>query len=139
VRSSHIFSLVLTKKINLLCENKRRYNVNIEDTNTLPGFSEDDIVRTMKKNVRTAPGIGHNSQVKSAKERAKEHYDRKKAAGWRKTWVNPETLKLADHLGGIEGVAADRAELTRKIEEQTEQLDALRSRSLWSRIMNKKS
>ena len=112
--------------------------MSIEDTGTFPGFPEDDGVRTTKKNASTAPGIGHNSQVKTAKERAKEHYDRKKAAGWRKTWVDPNTLALADELGGIEAVSGDRANLAKKIEEQAAELDALRSRGLWSRILNRK-
>lgn len=95
-------------------------------------------MRTDKKVI----GIGHNSgqkQPKSAKERAKSHYQRKTEAGWKKTWVDPDTLALADELGGIEAVAANRAELAKKIEKQAAELDDLRSRGLWSRILNRKS
>lgn len=112
--------------------------MSIKDTGTFPGFPKEDSVRTTRKNVRTAPGIGHNSQVKTAKERAKEHYDRKKAAGWRKTWVDPETLRLAEELGGIENIVSERSNTLRAFRDVNNELEALRARGFWSRLLNRK-
>jgi hypothetical protein len=113
--------------------------MSIKDTGTLPGFPEEEIVRTTKKKAGTAPGIGHNSQVKTAKERAKEHYDRKKAAGWRKTWIDPETLRLAEELGGIDQLPADYQRLLSAKVDAVKELDELKARGFWSRLLNRKS
>lgn len=113
--------------------------MSIEDTPTFPFFPEDDGVRTTKKNESSAPGIGHNSQVKTAKERAKDHYERRKAAGWRKTWVDPETLALAEELGGIEKIAADYHRLLSAKIDALDELDQLKARGFWSRLLNRKS
>lgn len=112
--------------------------MSIEDTGTFPSFPEDGSVRTTKKNTGTAPGIGHNSQAKTAKERAKEHYDRKKAAGWRKTWVDPETLKLAEELGGIDKIAEEHRGALRAYGDAQAELDKLKARGFWSRLLNRK-
>ena len=100
-------------------------------------------------------GIGHNSrkkQPKSAKERAKSHYQRKTEEGWRKTWVDPDTLLLAEMFGGIENISKERDEDKRavqelgddlhkaevKIAEQAAELDELKARGFWARLLNRK-
>lgn len=37
-------------------------------------------------------------------QRQKQFYARRKAQGWKKDWIDPETQKLADELGGIEKI-----------------------------------
>lgn len=96
-----------------------------------------------------AIGIGHNSgqkQPKSAKERAKSHYQRKTEAGWKKTWVDPDTLLLADMFGGIENISKQRdedqaayAELGSKLHQAEMKIAELEGRGLWSRILNRKA
>lgn len=103
-----------------------------------------------------AIGIGHNSQKKqpkSAKERAKSHYQRKTEAGWRKTWVDPDTLALSEAVGGIENIPQEREEdkqtiqdlgdelstAKTKLAERNAELDQLKSRGFWARLLNKKS
>ena len=86
-------------------------------------------------------GIGHNSRQKppkSAKDRAKSHYQRKTEAGWKKTWVDPGTLTLIEELGSVEAISTDRDELLKKIDEKDAELNALHSRGLLSRLLNRK-
>jgi hypothetical protein len=45
------------------------------------------------------------ARTKTAAERQKSHYARKIAAGWRKGWLDPETLNQVDRFGCIEAVA----------------------------------
>lgn len=89
--------------------------------------------------------IGHNSgrkAPKSAKDRAKTHYQRKTEAGWKKTWVDPDTQQLADDLGGIEKIRAHRDELVELVRAQDEalrvlgeELEAHRQRDLLSSLL----
>jgi hypothetical protein len=57
------------------------------------------------------------SKAKTGAERQKELYERRKADGWRKVWVNPDTLELADMLGGIEKIPPDRLEWIARVSE----------------------
>lgn len=93
-------------------------------------------MRTDKKVI----GIGHNSgqkQPKSAKERAKSHYQRKTEAGWKKTWVDPDTLKLAAEIGGIEQIPTDYEKLMLDKLNAEKELHALKARGFWSRLLNR--
>ena len=47
-------------------------------------------------------------KAQSSAERQAEFRQKKKDAGWKSTYVDPETLKAADELGGIEHVLQDR-------------------------------
>jgi multidrug resistance efflux pump len=47
-------------------------------------------------------------KAQSSAERQAEFRQKKKDAGWKSTYVDPETLKAADDLGGIEHVLQDR-------------------------------
>lgn len=49
-----------------------------------------------------------HSEPMTAAQRQKKLYEDRKAKGWRKTWMPPELLELADQLGGIDKIAADR-------------------------------
>lgn len=52
---------------------------------------------------------------KTAAERQKELYERRKEAGWRKSWLNPATLALIEELGSIEAIPKEREALLAKI------------------------
>jgi len=62
---------------------------------------------------------------KTAAERQKDLYERRKTEGWRKAWINPETLALANDLGGIQEIPAEIARLR-----------AAAARSWWQRLLN---
>ena len=47
-------------------------------------------------------------KAKTGAERQKELYERRKVDGWRKVWVDPATLELAELLGGIEKIPTER-------------------------------
>lgn len=66
------------------------------------------------------PGLGHNRALKTAAERQKDHYDRRKDEGWRKGWIDPVTLARVKDLGGIEHVAAQHDRLAEVVEQQAE-------------------
>lgn len=53
--------------------------------------------------------------AKTAAERQKELYERRKEAGWRKSWLNPATLALVEELGSIEAIPKEREALLAKI------------------------
>ena len=57
-------------------------------------------------------------KAKTGAERQKELYERRKAEGWRKIWVDPATLELAKLLGGIENIPADREAWIARVKEQ---------------------
>ncbi|SNR88148.1 hypothetical protein [Puniceibacterium sediminis] len=97
------------------------------------------------RSITLTPGMGHNGRAKTQAERQKEHYHRRKAEGWRKTWVDPQTLTLADELGGIERIQAHRDKLVQLIRAQDEalailgaELEEMNSRSWISRLLNRK-
>ncbi len=102
-------------------------------------------MRTSEK----AAGIGHNSQKETPKSdagRSKDSYYKKRDAGWRMRWVDPDTLRLADMFGGIENISTQRdedqaayAELGSKLHEAEMKIAELEGRSLWSRLLNRKS
>lgn len=54
---------------------------------------------------------------KSDAERAKASYERKKAAGWSKLFVDPGTRALAKQLGGFEKIPKHVEQQYRRIEE----------------------
>lgn len=58
-------------------------------------------------------------KAKSDKERARSLYQRRTAAGWKKTWVNPETLSIARQFGGVQKLGS-------ALEQQSEELTKLR-------------
>ena len=68
--------------------------------------------------------IGHNSGGKmTAAERQKALYERRRAAGWKKSWIDPKTAEVAADLGGIERLGWRYERMAEKIEllERTEQ------------------
>lgn len=79
---------------------------------------------TNKKIVPLA-GIGHNRPSKTAAERQKSLYERRKAAGWKKGWIDPATAQLAEDLGGIEHIVEHRDQLADLISQQIAALDEL--------------
>lgn len=58
------------------------------------------------------------AKAKTDAERQKDLYERRKAEGWRKIWVDPKTLELAKMLGGIENIPADREAWIARVKEQ---------------------
>jgi len=72
--------------------------------------------------------IGHNSgktPPKSARTRAKLSYERRRAEGWKKGWIDPATQELAEQLGGIEHIREHRDELVELVRAQDEALRVL--------------
>lgn len=56
----------------------------------------------------STPIADDHPKPKTTAQRQRELYERRKADGWRKVWVDPKTLKLAEMLGGIDRISADR-------------------------------
>ena len=67
------------------------------------------------------PAQASASQAKTSAERQKELYERRKAEGWKKIWVDPATMELAERLGGIQMIPQEREEWIAKVEELTRQ------------------
>ena len=70
----------------------------------------------------TNPAQPPKKTPKSPAERAKSSYERRKAAGWRKIFVDPGTIALAKRLGGIEKLPKLVEDQARRIEELEAQL-----------------
>ncbi|UOA34417.1 hypothetical protein DSM110093_04253 (plasmid) [Sulfitobacter sp. DSM 110093] len=61
------------------------------------------------------------NQPMTGAERQKKLYQERTDAGWKKTWVPPELIQLADDLGGIENVVRSREEWMRRAIEAEKQ------------------
>lgn len=48
------------------------------------------------------------NQPLTGAERQKKLYRERTEAGWKKTWVPPDLIQLADELGGIENIVGSR-------------------------------
>ena len=52
----------------------------------------------------------------TAAERQKALYERRRAAGWKKSWIDPKTAEVAADLGGIERLGWRYERMAEKIE-----------------------
>lgn len=81
---------------------------------------------------KTSPDAMQEKPVpKTAAERQKELYERRKADGWRKIWTDPKTIALADELGGVEHISENRAALLTRIAELEAMIALPRKRKWW--------
>ena len=66
-------------------------------------------------------GSGH---VSKSATRVKKFEAKKRDAGYKREWVDPDTLALAKQLGGIHAIREDRERLLRRVETLTENIVA---------------
>ncbi len=91
----------------------------------------DDILPNTDKTSPSEP-VQEKPEPKTAAERQKELYERRKADGWKKIYVDPATIELAQELGGIENIVEDRQHWIRTASELNAKIES--SKKPWWKV-----